>query len=54
MTDEEGVVDSYREAVGIREVKVTRDKFLINGKPFYFNGVDKHEDWNVSIIYHST
>lgn len=36
--------DVYRlGSVGIRTIKVTQTQFLINGKPFYFHGVDKHE-----------
>ncbi len=27
---------------------MTQTQFLINGKPFYLNGVDRHEDWDVS------
>ena len=45
---EDGVnIDDYRLAVGIRTVKVTDTEFLINGKPFYFHGVGKHEDADV-------
>ena len=45
---EDGVnIDDYRLAVGIRTVKVTDTEFLINGKPFYFHGVDKHEDADI-------
>ena len=40
-------VDYYRLAVGIRTVKVTETEFLINGKPFYFHGVDRHEDSDI-------
>ncbi|XP_069766937.1 beta-glucuronidase isoform X2 [Narcine bancroftii] len=36
--------DFYTLAVGIRKVQVTKTQFLINGKPFYFHGVNKHED----------
>ena len=43
----DGVTDMYMQSVGLREVEVTEDQFLINGKPFYFHGVDKHEDWDV-------
>ncbi|XP_011404336.1 PREDICTED: beta-glucuronidase-like [Amphimedon queenslandica] len=42
-----GLTDVYRQSVGLREVKVTEDQFLINGKPFYFHGVSKHEDWDI-------
>ncbi|XP_051891617.1 beta-glucuronidase [Pristis pectinata] len=36
--------DFYTLPVGIRKVQVTKSQFLINGKPFYFHGVNKHED----------
>ena len=37
--------DSYQQTFGIRTVKVEGKKFLINGKPFYFKGFGKHEDF---------
>lgn len=40
--------DLYTLPVGIRTVHVTSTQFLINGKPFYFHGVNKHEDADVS------
>ena len=40
-------VDYYRLAVGIRTIKVTDTQFLINGKPFYFHGVGRHEDSDI-------
>ncbi len=36
--------DQYTLPYGVRTVKVEGDKFLINGKPFYFKGYGKHED----------
>ncbi len=36
--------DIYRLETGIRTVEVRGEKFLINGKPFYFKGFGKHED----------
>jgi beta-glucuronidase len=33
----------HLRSVGIRTIKVSGAQFLINGKPFYFHGVDKHE-----------
>jgi beta-glucuronidase len=36
--------DSYSLNVGIRSVAVKGNKFLINGKSFYFKGAGKHED----------
>uniref|UniRef100_UPI0040388414 beta-glucuronidase isoform X2 n=1 Tax=Callospermophilus lateralis TaxID=76772 RepID=UPI0040388414 len=41
------VADVYTLPVGIRTVAVTESQFLINGKPFYFHGVNKHEDSDV-------
>jgi len=42
--EEGNLVDSYAQTVGVRTIEVTRDQFLINGKPFYFTGFGKHED----------
>jgi beta-glucuronidase len=42
--DDATVVDSYHQSVGIRTVKVSGNRFLINGEPFYFTGFGKHED----------
>lgn len=36
--------DEYRLPVGVRTVEVEGTQFLLNGKPFYFKGVSKHED----------
>ncbi|XP_078209981.1 beta-glucuronidase isoform X2 [Callithrix jacchus] len=41
------VSDVYTLPVGIRTVAVTESQFLINGKPFYFHGVNKHEDADI-------
>ncbi|XP_018105161.1 beta-glucuronidase isoform X2 [Xenopus laevis] len=41
------VEDIYVLPVGIRTVHISGDQFLINGKPFYFHGVNKHEDYDV-------
>ncbi|XP_060612892.2 beta-glucuronidase [Anolis sagrei] len=45
----DGVVveDVYTQPVGFRTVRVTPSQFLINGKPFYFHGVNKHEDADI-------
>lgn len=45
---EAGYEDVYTLPVGIRTVRVTSTQFLINNKPFYFHGVNKHEDSDVS------
>jgi len=39
--------DVYLQPFGIRTVSVSRDKFLINGEPFYFHGFGRHEDYEV-------
>lgn len=39
--------DLYTQTFGIRTIKVDGDKFLINGKPFYFKGFGKHEDSDI-------
>ncbi|XP_071316435.1 beta-glucuronidase [Trachinotus anak] len=39
--------DVYTLPVGIRTVNVTSTQFLINNKPFYFHGVNKHEDSDI-------
>ena len=42
--DGDRLVDQYRQAVGIRTVRVDGIRFLINDEPFYFRGFAKHED----------
>jgi beta-glucuronidase len=42
-----GTEDVYRESFGVRTVRVTETQFLINGKPFYFQGCCKHEDMDM-------
>lgn len=37
--------DYYEQTFGIRTVEVRGTQFLINGKPFYFKGFGKHEDF---------
>lgn len=38
------ILDTYEVSIGVRTVEVRGNKFLINGKPFYFTGFGKHED----------
>lgn len=42
-----GEQDVYTESFGIRSIQVTDKQFLINGKPFYFQGFGKHEDSDI-------
>ncbi|XP_039870624.1 beta-glucuronidase isoform X2 [Simochromis diagramma] len=39
--------DEYTLPVGIRTINVTNTQFLMNNKPFYFHGVNKHEDSDI-------
>ena len=39
--------DYYEQTFGVRTVEVRGKQFLINGKPFYFKGFGKHEDFAV-------
>ena len=41
------VIDEYPLPVGVRTVKVSGGKFLLNGKPVYFKGASRHEDFPV-------
>ena len=36
--------DCYYQKFGVREIEIKGDKFLINGRAFYFKGFGKHED----------
>lgn len=40
-------VDIYEEPFGVREVRVENGRVLINGRPFYFKGFGKHEDFDI-------
>ena len=44
---EDNVIDVYEQPFGVRTVEVKDAKFLINGRPFYFKGFGKHEDFAV-------
>ncbi|KAM4701337.1 beta-glucuronidase isoform 1-T2 [Discoglossus pictus] len=46
-TERDNFEDVYTLPVGIRTVRVSGNQFLINGNPFYFHGVNKHEDYDV-------
>jgi beta-glucuronidase len=42
------VLDCYRQRFGIRTVEIRGGKFLLNGRPFYFKGFGRHEDFPLS------
>ena len=39
------IIDEYHLKIGIREVKLDGNKFLLNGEEIYFKGFGKHEDF---------
>lgn len=40
--------DCYEQTFGVRTIEVKGTQFLINGRPFYFKGLAKHEDSKLS------
>lgn len=44
---DDAVIDAYEETYGVRTVKVEGNQFLLNGKPVFFKGFGKHEDFFV-------
>lgn len=47
LVENEKIVDTYRQRIGIREIKVIGNKFLVNNKEVYFKGFGKHEDFHI-------
>ena len=45
--DNEEAVDEYHLKVGVREISVTEEQLLLNGKPLFLKGFGKHEDFPV-------
>jgi beta-glucuronidase len=44
----QNLVDVYRlPHIGIRTIRVTDSKFLVNERPFYFHGANAHEDSDI-------
>ncbi|MFA7420107.1 MAG: beta-glucuronidase [Melioribacteraceae bacterium] len=43
----EEVIDSYHLQIGVREVRVTENKFYLNNEEVFFKGFGKHEDFAV-------
>lgn len=42
------VLDCYEHTFGVRTVEVRGDQFLLNGRPVFFNGFGKHEDFAIA------
>lgn len=42
------LIDEYNLDVGIREIKIKDNKFMLNNDPIYFKGFGKHEDFYIS------
>lgn len=47
LVENDVAIDSYSETYGIRSVKVEGNQFLLNGKPVFFKGFGKHEDFYI-------
>ena len=47
----QGEQDVYRLKFGIRTIQYTNEDFKINGKPFYFRGFGRHEDYSVNLLF---
>jgi beta-glucuronidase len=41
------VVDTYKQRFGIRTVRVTGNRLLLNGRPVYLQGFGRHEDFPI-------
>lgn len=48
LSDKGEELDAYSLAVGIRTVRIERNRFLLNDKPVFFKGFGKHEDFFIS------
>jgi beta-glucuronidase len=42
---ENSFVDEYEMPIGVREVKISKNKLLLNGKEIFLRGFGKHEDY---------
>ena len=47
LSDGGEVLDEYAQRFGVREVKVKGNRILLNGKPVYFQGFGRHEDFHI-------
>jgi beta-glucuronidase len=42
------VLDCYEQTFGVRSVEIRGDEFLLNGRPVFFRGFGKHEDFAIA------
>ena len=47
LIDDQNVIDEYTLNIGIREIKIEKNKLLLNGKEVFLKGFGKHEDFPV-------
>jgi beta-glucuronidase len=45
--NEDRLLDTYSQMIGVREIKIEDNKLLLNGKPLFLTGFGKHEDFAV-------
>jgi beta-glucuronidase len=48
LTSGGAVVDSYRQAIGVRTIEVDGDRLLLNGRPIRLRGFGRHEDFQLA------
>ena len=47
LIDGDDVLDTYKQRFGIRTIRVTGNRLLLNGKPVYLQGFGRHEDFPI-------
>ena len=45
--DNDEALDEYHLEIGVREISITEEQLLLNGKPIFLKGFGKHEDFPV-------
>lgn len=45
--NQDSLVDTYQRRVGFREVRIEKDRLLLNGRPIFLQGFGKHEDFPI-------
>ena len=47
LNNDTDVVDTYKQRFGIRTIRVTGNRLLLNDKPVYLQGFGRHEDFPI-------